>query len=210
MRLTRLDDVENGVRVDDHHEFIEWMATNPEDAMLSFRAVGAGEGTVNRTTATIGEWGLGGEERGEDREYTLEFGLPAELEESMGYTDPEGRHEATEVALASLAACINGTVQYNAIRDGIEVDEVETRVRVPTDLRVLFGIHDSDRADEMYGEPEIEVRVEGEDLTEDDAEKLRAYPQRSPVYNLLTLANPASPHAEVSGEGPESTTADSR
>lgn len=195
-----LGDVENGVTVTEHVEFIEWMEENPEDALLSFRASGEAEDVVNRTTATIGEWGLADQEMGQDREHTLTFGLPVELEETMGYTDPTDRYEAIEGALAGLTACINGTIQFNAIREGIAVDEVSTKVRIPTDLRVLFGIHDIDQAEGLFDEPEIEVEVTGENLSEEDIEKIEEFPKRSPVYNLVTLAHPNTPEVTVHSE----------
>lgn len=193
-----LGEVENGVDVGDHLSFIEWMEANPSDAMLSFRAAGESEDVVNRTTATVGEWGLADEEMGQGREHTLEFGLPIELEETMGYTEPTDRYEAIEGALAGLTACINGTIQFNAIREGIPVESVETRVRVPTDLRVLFGIHDVDQADDMFDEPQIDVDVTGTDLSEEDVAKIEAFPKRSPVYTLLTLEHPNEPNVTVS------------
>ncbi|MDS0282356.1 hypothetical protein [Haloarcula onubensis] len=196
----RLGEIENGVSVEDHLAFIEWVAKNPDDAMLSFRATGETEAAVNRTTATIGEYGLGGEEMGESREHTLEFGLPVELEEAMAYVEPTDRYEAIEGALAGLTACINGTIQYNALREGIPVESITTRVRVPTDLRMLFGVHDTDRADEMFGEPEIEVEVTGSDLSDEDVTKIEGYPKRSPVYTLVTLAHENNPDVTVTSE----------
>lgn len=189
--------VENGVTVEKHMAFIEWMRENPDDAMLSFRATGESEDTVNRTTATIGEWGLADQEMGQGREHTLEFGLPVELESEMGYTDPMDRYEAIEGALAGLTACINGTIQYNALREGIAVDEVNTKVRIPTDLRVLFGIHDVDQADGLFGEPEIEVEVTGTDIDAEDEALIEEFPKRSPVYNLVTLAHENTPDVNV-------------
>jgi uncharacterized OsmC-like protein len=190
-------DVQHGVDVEAHEEFIEWLAANPEDGRLEFRATGTAEDVTNRTTATIDEWSLGGEEKGRNRDHELRFGLPSELEESMGFTDPGERYEAIEGALASLTACINGTVVLNAIRDGIPVEDVRTRVTVPTDLRVLFDIHDVDRADEMFEEPEIEVEVTGDDLSDEDVERVSEYPKRSPVYTLVTLAHPNAPDVSV-------------
>lgn len=191
------DTVEHGVRVDDHREFIDWMEANPDEAIIEFRASGEAEEVTNRTTATISDWSLGGEEMGDDREHTLHFGLPPELEEAMAFEDPTDRYEAIEAALSGLTACINGTIVFNAIREGIDVDEVTTRVGVPTDLRLLFGIHDVDRADEMYDEPGIEVEVTGENITDDERAKIAEFPKRSPVYNLVTLAHPNAPDVTV-------------
>ena len=194
---SRSGDVVHGVDVDEHLDFIDWMAANPDDAVISFRASGVAEDAANRTTASIGEWGLGGDEMGESREHELRFGLPPELEESMGFVDPRDRYEAIEGALAGLTACINGTIVFNALREGIAVDDVTTHVRIPTDLRLLFGIHDPDRADEMFDEPRIEVTVTGQNLSDEDVAAIREFPKRSPVYNLVTLAHENEPTVDV-------------
>lgn len=194
---TRLDTVEHGIAVEDHLAFIDWMRSDPEDAVIEFRATGDAETVANRTTATVSDWSLGGDEMGADRDHQLHFGLPPELEEAMAFTDPEDRYEAIEGALAALTACINGTIVFNAIREGIPVEDVRTRVGIPTDLRVLFGIHDVDRADEMYERPRIEVEVTGDDLTDEDRERIREFPKRSPVYNLVTLAHENTPDVTV-------------
>lgn len=191
----RTGEIEHGVDVGKHLEFIEWVEANPEAATLEFRASGTTEDVANRTTATVGEWDLGGEEMGEDREHAFELGLPPELEEAMGYLEPTDRYEAIETALVGLSACINGTIVYNAIREGIDVEDVTTTVRAPADLRMLFGIHDVDRAGEMYGELEIDVEVSG-DLTEAEKAAVREFPKRSPVYTLVTLEQPNRPRVE--------------
>jgi len=178
-------EISHGINVSNHLEFIDWMASNPDDAAVTFSATGTSEDVINRTTATISEWELGGERMGEDRAHTLRFGLPPEVEEAMGYTELEDRQESIEVALAALTACINGTIGYNAVREGLDFDEVETRVSVPVDLRVLFGIHDADRADEMYGDIHLEVTVTAPDLSPEEIKQLSTYPARSPTYNLI-------------------------
>ncbi|KDE60168.1 OsmC family protein [Halostagnicola sp. A56] len=193
---SRKGDIEHEVDAGEHLEFIDWLEANPEDGMLEFSATGDGEAVANRTTATIGDWALGGDEMGADREHTLEFGLPPELEEAMGYVEPTDRYEAIEGALAGLTACINGTIVYNAIREDVDVESVTTTVRAPVDLRMLFGIYDLDKADDMYGELEIDVDVTG-DMTPEEASMVREFPMRSPVYNLMTLAHPNRPRVEV-------------
>ncbi|MDJ1432456.1 OsmC family protein [Halostagnicola sp. A-GB9-2] len=186
----------HGLDAGEHLEFIDWLEANPKSGMLEFRASGVTEEVANRTTATIGDWALGGKKMGADREHSLEFGLPPELEEAMGYVEPTDRYEAIEGALAGLTACINGTIVYNAIREGIDVEEVTTTVRAPVDLRVLFGIHDMDRVQDMYGELEIDVAVTG-DLTAGERSMVREFPRRSPVYNLVTFEHPNRPRVEI-------------
>lgn len=192
----RKGEIDHGVDAGDHLEFIDWLEANPADGMLEFRAAGVTEEVANRTTATIGDWALGGEEMGGDREHVLEFGLPPELEEAMAYVEPTDRYEAIEGALAGLTACINGTIVYNAIREGIDVEDVTTTVRAPVDLRMLFGIHDLDAAEDMYGELEIDVDVTG-DLTPEERAIVRDFPKRSPVYTLVTLEHPNRPRVEI-------------
>lgn len=187
----------HGVDLDAYAAFIDWVAENPGDAAIEFRASGAAEDVANRTTATIADWGLGGGEMGESRDHTLEFGLPPELEEAMGYLEPTDRYEAIEGALAGLTACINGTIAYNALREGIAVEEVSTNVRAPVDLRMLFGIHDTDRAEEMFDELRIDVDVTGTDLSDEEIERVETYYLRSPVYTLVTLSHPNEPRVTV-------------
>lgn len=187
--------IEHGIDAGGYFEFIDWLEANPEAGMLEFRATGDAEAVANRTTATIGDWALGGEEMGADRDHVLEFGLPPELEEAMAYVEPTDRYEAIEGALAGLTACINGTIGYNAIREGIDVEEVTTTVRAPVDLRVLFGVHDVDRAHDTIGELEIDVTVTG-DMTPEERSLVRDFPKRSPVYNLVTLEHPNRPRVD--------------
>ncbi|WP_246084371.1 hypothetical protein [Salinadaptatus halalkaliphilus] len=125
----RTGDIEHGVDAGDHHEFIEWVDANPDAARVEFRATGDTEAVANRTTATIGDWALGGEEMGAERNHTLEFGLPPELEAAMGYVEPTDRYEAIEGALAGLTACLNGTIVYNAIREGIDIENSRSTSR---------------------------------------------------------------------------------
>lgn len=195
--VTSLGETEHGVNVREHMEFIDWVADHPEEAIVEFRAAGVAEDVANRTTATISEFALGGEELATDREHVLEYGLAPELESEMGFENPTDRFEAVEGALASLTACLNGTMVLNAIRQGIEIEDVSTNVAIPTDLRVLFGIHDLDRADEMYDELQIDIEVTGTDLTEEEKTRLAAFPKRSPVYNLITNAQQAEPTVTV-------------
>ncbi|WP_435334536.1 OsmC family protein [Haloarchaeobius sp. TZWWS8] len=188
----------HGIDLETHEAFVDQVAADPEASTVTFSATGTTEDVANHTLATVGEFMMGDEKMGTNRAHTVELGLPAELEEAMGYVDVTDRCEAVEMALAGLTACINGTIELNAMREGIDVEDVTTTVSVPLDTRVLFGIQDVDKAGEMLGDLEIEVQVTGTDLSEADVERIKTFPQRSPVFNLLTRANPSEPTVHVS------------
>ncbi|WP_439028197.1 OsmC family protein [Haloarchaeobius sp. DT45] len=181
-----------------HDSFVDWVEEHPAEATIEFSATGTTEDVAVHTESTIGEFVMGDETKGTDRNYTMAVGLPAEVEEAMGYTDPMDRCEAVELALAGLTACINGTIQLNAMREGIAVEDVTTTVSIPFDPRVLLGVHDTDRAGEMLGDLDIEVQVTGSNLSEADIERIETFPQRSPVFNLLTRSHPTEPTVHVS------------
>ncbi|WP_435360117.1 OsmC family protein [Haloarchaeobius sp. DFWS5] len=189
--------VEHGIDLPAHMAFIDWVEDHPAEATVEFKATGTTSTVAGHTESTVGEFVMGDQPKGTDREHTIEFGLPAELEEAMGFTEVSDHCEAVEAALAGLTACINGTIEYNAIREGIAVEDVTTTVAVPVDTRVLLGIHDVDRADEMLGDLSIEVQVTGTDLTEAEIDRIKTFPQRSPVFNLLTRAHPSEPAVHV-------------
>ncbi|AQL42924.1 hypothetical protein BV210_09440 [Halorientalis sp. IM1011] len=187
-----------GVDLDTYHEFVEWVGDEPEEARLEFRARGESEDVAARTAASVGEWSLGGEEMGADREHEFSFGVPPEIEAEMGFSEPADRIEAVETALSAVAACINATVAYNALRDGIDVGDTETTVSLPVDTQVLFG--HSDAFEDVVGDPEIEIEIDGTGLDDDEREKLAAYYRQSPVYGMLTHAHPNEPSVTVRGD----------
>lgn len=189
-----------GVDRDTYREFLEWVGEEPDEAKMEYRARGVGEDVLARTTATVGEWQLGGEEMGQDRDHELHYGVPEEIETAVGSADPTDRIEAVETALSALTACINGTIQFNALREGMDVQEVETSVSISVDPQVLFGHADADRASEMLGEPAIEVEIHGDDLDDADREKLADYYRRSPVFDMLTSPHPTEPSVTVHGD----------
>ena len=194
---SQLGETEHGVDVADHLAFVE--AAEDDHALVSFTfgATGSNDDAVNRTTATIDDYTHAGEDHGADRGHELHFGLPTGVEEGLGFTDPADRYEAIEGALAGLTACINGTIQFNALRDGIQVDGVETRVTIPTDLQVLFGLKDAEQSDEVFGEPSIDVEVHGTDLDDEDVAAIEGYYRRSPVWALVTHDHPNDPDVSV-------------
>ncbi|WP_331236541.1 hypothetical protein [Natronorarus salvus] len=60
---TRRERTEHGVDLDAYMGFIDWVAENPGDAAIEFRASGTAEEVANRTTSSIGD--LGARRRGD-------------------------------------------------------------------------------------------------------------------------------------------------
>jgi len=193
------ENVQHGVDLDEFHEFVEYATENPEDVQLELGARAPYEGRLFHSLAKIDAYSLGGDEiERETREYTLPMGAWKEVEEATGFVDPTDRMEPIEVALAALTACVNVAVGVTALANEIELDDLETTVRLDFDPRVVFMIHDVDRSDESFDDIRVEIEVSGDGLSDEDAEILAAGAQHSPVWNLMRLAHDMEPVVSVS------------
>ncbi|QLD89155.1 OsmC family protein [Natronomonas salina] len=190
--------VKNGVDLEEFHEFVEYATENPEAVQFELGARAISEGRLFHSLAKVDAYTLGGEEiKRETREYTLPMGAWKEVEDVSGFIDPTDRMEPIEVALAAMTACVNVAVGVTALANDIELDDFETTVRVDFDPRVILTIHDVDHSEETFGDIDVEITVEGEDLSEEDVELLTAGAQRSPVWNLMRLAHEMEPVVSV-------------
>lgn len=190
--------IKNGVNLEQYAEFVERATEHPEDVQLGLGARGVAEGRVTQTLGKTDKFTYGGEDvERETREYTFPMGAHKELEADAGFVDPNDRPEPVEIALAGLTGCLNTVVGVAALEAGIDLDELETTVRVDLDPRVFLGIHDVERSEETYDNFEIDVEVSGPGLTEEDAETLRRGALRSPVFNLMALSHEMSPDVRL-------------
>ncbi|NIC00273.1 OsmC family protein [Halobacterium sp. R2-5] len=198
--------VKQGIDLEKFHEFVEYATANPEDVQMKLGARAPYEGRLFHSLAKVDEYTLGGEDiHRETREYTLPLGAWREVEEAAGFVDPTDRMEPIEVALAALTGCLNVVVGVTALANDIELDELETTVRLDFDPRVVLMIHDVDRAEESFGDIDVEIAVSGENLSEADADVLAAGAKRSPVWSLMNFAHDMDPAVTV---GSTSGTAD--
>lgn len=195
--------VKQGVDLEEFHEFVEYATENPEDVQFELGARALYEGRLFHSLAKIDAYTLGGDEiERETREYTLPMGAWKEVEEATGFIDPTDRMEPIEVAIAALTACVNVAVGVTALANEIELEDLETTVRLAFDPRVIFMIHDVDQSDETYDDIRVEISVSGEGLTEEEAEILTAGAKRSPVWNLMRLAHDMEPVVTVESPPP--------
>jgi uncharacterized OsmC-like protein len=190
--------VKQGVDLAKFHEFVEYATDNPEDVQFGLSARAPYEGRLFHSLAKVDAYSLGGEEiERETREYTLPMGAWKEVEEATGFIDPTDRMEPIEVALAALTACVNVAVGVTALANEIELDDLESTVRLDFDPRVVFMIHDVDQSDETFEDIRVEIAVSGDGLTDEEAEILTAGAKRSPVWNMMRLAHDMEPVVSV-------------
>lgn len=186
--------VQHGVDLEEFEEFVEFAAENPEAVQFELGASGVYEGRAFHSLAKVDEYSLGGEtiDR-QTREYTFPLGAWKEVEDHAGFVDPTDRPEPIEVVLSALTGCINVAVGVVALANGIDIDDLETTVRVDFDPRVILLVHDVDQSEETFSDIDIEIEVSGEDLSQEDLETLEAGARRSPVWNFLRLPHEMEP-----------------
>jgi uncharacterized OsmC-like protein len=190
--------VTHGVDTQAFHEFVEHATETPDAVQFELGARALYEGRLFHSLAKIDAYALGGDEiRRETREYTLPLGAWKEVEAASGFVDPTDRMEPIEVALAALAGCLNVAVGVAAIANGIDLDDLETDVKLDFDPRVIFMIHDVDRSEETFDDISVEIEVDGPGLTEEEADLLAAGARRSPVWNLMRLTHDMEPTVRV-------------
>jgi len=196
--MTQTETVTQGIDREKFHEFVEYATENPEAVQMELGARAPYEGRLFHSLAKVDEYSLGGEEiHRETREYTLPMGAWKEMEDAAGFVDPTDRMEPIEVALAALSGCLNVAVGVTALANDIELDDLETTVRLEFDPRVVLLIHDVEQSEEMFDDIRIEIAVSGEAVSEEDAEMLAEGAKRSPVWSLLRFAHDMDPSVDV-------------
>jgi hypothetical protein len=197
MTITETGNVRHGIDLDAFEAFCEFAAEHPADVQLEFEAVGEYEGRAVHTTASTGPYSLGGQRIDRmARRYVHHFGAHKEVEAAVGFVEPTDREEVVEVVLAALTACINAVVSTSALARGIVIDGLTTSVSIGWDPFVFLHLREPARAGagvDQFGSLQVELEVTGDRLTDDDLDYLRWSVERSAVFNLITLAHPASP-----------------
>jgi uncharacterized OsmC-like protein len=165
--------------------FRTFLKDNPEKVQLNLEAKAVYEGQVGRSLVHIGKYALDGEvvDR-QTRHYTFPFGAWKEVEDTLGVGGPTDRMEPVEMTLAATAACLINSVTFNAVRMGIDTEELEIAVRSKVDPRVLFAVKDPMQHSNCLGAIEYEVKVSG-DVSDGDLETIHQLCQHSPVHGMM-------------------------
>ena len=180
--------ISQNIDLDKLEGFRTFLKDNPEKVRLSLEAKAVYEGQVGRSLVHIGKYALDGEvvDR-QTRHYTFPFGAWKEVEDVLGVGGPTDRMEPVEMALAATAACLINSVTFNAVRMGINIEDLEIAVRSKVDPRVLFAIKDPMQHSNCLGAIEYEVKVSG-DVSDDDLETTHQLCQHSPVHGMMAEA----------------------
>ncbi|WP_227354408.1 OsmC family protein [Haladaptatus salinisoli] len=204
MTVEQREAVRYGVDGETFGEFVEYAKANPDDVQFELSATGRWEGRAFHTLSKVGPYALGGAEidRG-TRDYSFLWGAHKEVEEAMGFVDPDDRPEVIEGALAALSGCLNHVISLRLMAEGIDVEELETRVRVPWDPFVALDLAEVETEDgtprDQFGDLRVEIAVGGENVDDDTLERIRRAARRSAVFNLVTLAHPCEPVVSKKG-----------
>ncbi|WP_306058083.1 OsmC family protein [Natronococcus wangiae] len=184
--MTDEQHINHGVDIEKLEEFAEHAAEHPDEVRLGLGARSTYEGTCAHSLAQMDSYTLGDETIvRETREYTIPYGGWKEVLDAGGWVGATDRMEPIEVALSALASCINVGITINAVANGVDVEQLQTRVRTDADPGVLFNLKDLNEADTVFENLTAEVEIEGEDLDEDQIDE---WARRAPVYTLVSLA----------------------
>ena len=94
--------------------------------------------------------------------------------------------------LHALAACLTTSLVYHAAAQGIQIDEVESRLEGDLDLHGFLGLKDDVR--KGYQDIRVSFRIKA-DATE---EQLRELCRMSPVLDIVSNPVPVSIDLQVS------------
>ena len=194
--------VSHGIDLETLGQFAEHAAENPEEVHFGLNASATYEGTAAHSLAKVDSYELGGETIArETREYAIPYGAWKEVLDAGGWVGATDRLEPIEAALSALAACLNVGITINAAANGVDIDHLQTRVRIDFDPAVLFSLKELKAGDSVFANLTAEVEIDGEDL---DQDLIDEWARRAPVYTLVSLAQDVemtiNTPAEVTGD----------
>lgn len=184
--MTDETNVRHGVDTEALGAFAAHAAENPEAVQFELAARSTYEGTCAHSLAKVDSYTLGGEEIARPtREYTIPYGAWREVLDAGGWVGATDRLEPIEAALSALASCINVGISVNAVANGVDFDDLETKVSADFDPAVLFGLDDLDAAEHVFENVTADVEIGGDQL---DKTQVHEWARRAPVFALVSLA----------------------
>ncbi len=178
-----------GLEKDKLEQFRTFANQNPKDVTLDLEAKTTWDGHAVGHVGKIGPWTIGGKLNDSPaRDYTTQFGMWKEVEETLGIPNPRDRTEAMEAALLGLASCVNTAICLISAREGITFDGLEVTAKVKVDPRLLFGFVEPDEAGDCLQSIDVDVKVDG-DLSDAERHRILEMADYSPVHLMVKQAN---------------------
>lgn len=174
----------NGVDVVALGGIVEKLRTEPPLARFQFRVTNRWDEGGHSVSTIDGFYGAGAEQTSERRPFELDADEPPVL---LG--EDRGPN-AVEHLLNALAACLTGSLAYQAAARGIHLDRVESELRGEIDLRGFLGI--SDQVRKGFQHIEASFRIAG-DATPEQLEELLRF---SPVLDVVSNGTDVSLRVE--------------
>ena len=170
----------NGVDIDELMKTIHTSQEQPGYAKSKFRVTNRWlKGGHNRTTIQGFYFG-GKEDTSREKPYVLEADEPCALAGTDRGANP------AEFTLTALAACLTTSMVYHAAANGIEIQEIESKLEGEMDLRGFMGV--SNDVPKGFQNIRVTFRIK----SDAPAEKLKELTKFSPVYDTITRAVPVS------------------
>lgn len=168
----------NGVDVTAFGETLAAVEATPELGKFQFRNANRWRGGgLNRSTIK-GFYGAGQEDTTRTEPFVLDADEPPVLLGEDRGANP------VEYLLHALASCMTTSMVYHAAAQGIEIDELDSKIEGDIDIRGFTGL--ADDVPKGYGELRVNFRAR----TDGDPETLKAFTQMSPVFNTVSGSVP--------------------
>lgn len=178
--------IRQNIEIDTLEEFRELLGNEPDKGKMHLEAKATYEGQAGRSLVQVGQFALDDTVIDRpSRQYTFPFGAWQEVEDLMGVDGTTDRVDPVEMVLASIAACLAGSVSVNAARLGIDTEGMEVKVSTTFDPRVFLALQSPDERGTGTGAIEYEVKVKG-DISDEDIEMIHKLCRYSPVHGMMS------------------------
>jgi uncharacterized OsmC-like protein len=173
----------NGFKSEEIVATVQALQNDPSLAEFKFRARNKWMSGGHNRSRIEGFYGGGVEDTSRKKAFIMDNGEPPIL---LG--DNEGANPV-EYVLNALAGCMTTTMVLHAAANGIELKSVESELEGDLDVQGFLGLNDQVR--KGYREIRVKFKVDG-DISDEQKEKLYAFTQMSPVFDVVTNKVPVN------------------
>lgn len=169
--------VRNGIDVAKLKDTVSAIRNDPELAKCTFRAKNTWiSGGHNQ--ATFKDFYGARQDNPHRQQFTMEVDEPPLLlGEDIG-------PNPVEYVLSALSGCLTSSLIYHAAAQGIDIEEVESRLEGDLDLRGFLGLSEDVR--NGYDNIKVTFRVKADAPQEKIDELIRLAQARSPVFDIVS------------------------